>query len=65
MTFLRTASLTYEDMLAREKGAGWTMRTTHVHDGNGLLAGVSKIFNHVLDEHRLFGDGALYDTLVG
>lgn len=34
-------------------------RVTYVHDRNGLLAGVAEILNHVLDEHRTLGDGAL------
>lgn len=35
---------------------------THVHDRDGLLAGGTKIFDHVLDEHRTLGDDAVYNV---
>ena len=34
---------------------------THVHDGDGLFAGGAEILDHVLDQHRAFGDDAICD----
>ena len=57
-----------EDRLADLKRymleAEWKVKSggiaTYVHDGDGLLAWVAQILDHVLDEHRALGDTALY-----
>ena len=32
---------------------------THIHDGDGLLAGRTEVLDHVLDQHAALGDLAL------
>lgn len=36
---------------------------TYVHDWDRLLAGVTKIFDHVLDQHGTLGDAALWENV--
>lgn len=56
MTLRRTDSETCELRSDVASAMRRIVDETYIHDGDGLLAGVTEIFDHILDQHGALGD---------